>query len=572
MVGTGGDKKGRDRHGAERPVGAPLPRRSVLRGAAQLGAAALFGGAAGDALRRAEDPAELSRVDAAPARGGELTYGLRDEPDRLDPNLTTFRPSQVIFFQIFDTLVVRDERDKKFKPWLATSWQASPDGRVYTFRIRPGVRFHDGAPFDAAAVKFNFDRTHDPKLATRCSACALGYYDHADVIDSSTVAIYLKGPWAPFLDATSLYYRMVSPAAVQRYGDDDFGHHPVGTGPFRFVEWVPTNHVTLERFPDYNWAPSTMKHSGPAYLDRVTFRYLPEDGTRVSTLENGETQIIDYAPPQDFARLIETRRFDPSIGLPPGVPFNFAINITKAPTDELAVRQAMSYGIDRPTICKTVFGPFQPLKAFQPAYGMLTPQTWSYDRQAGRQYQHDPAKAKALLDNAGWKPGPSGIREKNGQPLTIVLGSWLHGVPELMQSQLREVGIDLKIQIAEGSMITLVNENQRKGASHMSPLPAPRSDPDAMSGILHSRNVGGGGFNFSFVKDPELDRLLDAQATEVDERKRAALLGQAQRLVMDRMYMLPVYEQDYVYLRAGRVHDLSFAIGSFPWLYDVSLA
>ena len=150
----------------------------------------------------------------SPQRGGTLVYALRDEPDRLDPNLSGLRPSQIVFFQIFDPLIVRDKRDKKFKPWLATSWSVSSDGKAYTFKLRDNVKFQDGTPFDATAVKYNFDRTHDPKLASRCGGCAIGFYDGTDVVDRLTVRIRLKQPWAPFLDAASLYYRMVSPAAV----------------------------------------------------------------------------------------------------------------------------------------------------------------------------------------------------------------------------------------------------------------------------------------------------------------------------------------------------------------------
>jgi peptide/nickel transport system substrate-binding protein len=126
----------------------------------------------------------LSYASAAPPpqSGGTLGYGLRDAPDRLDPNLTGFRPAQIIYFQLFDTLIVRDNRDKSFKPWLATSWTLSPDGLAYTFKLRPGIMFHDGTAFDSAAVKFNFDRTHDPKLASRLGGIALGFYDHADII------------------------------------------------------------------------------------------------------------------------------------------------------------------------------------------------------------------------------------------------------------------------------------------------------------------------------------------------------------------------------------------------------
>jgi peptide/nickel transport system substrate-binding protein len=504
-------------------------------------------------------------------KGGTLTYALRDEPDRLDPNLSGLRPSQIVFFQIFDPLVVRDKRDKKFKPWLASSWTVSSNGRVYTFKLRQGVKFHDGTPFNAAAVKFNFDRTHNPKLASRCGGCAVGFYDRAEVVDQQTVRVHLKRPWAPFLDAASLYYRMVSPAGVKQHGDQDFGRHPVGTGPFKFVEWVPNDHITLERFQEYNWAPSILKHNGAAYVDRVVFRMIPEDSTRVAALESGEVQVIDNAPAQDFERLTKDQRYQGLVGLVPGVPFDFAMNVARAPTNELAVRQALSLGIDREAIVKTVFGPFQGVGAFRPAYGLLTPYTYAFDKGADL-YRYDAARAKALLDGAGWKPGADGIRQKGGRRLVVPLGSWEHGVPEVMQAQLKSIGVELKLFIATGTAIQTVNENQRKGVTVMSPLPAPRSDPDIISALLHSRNVGGGGFNFSFVKDPELDRLLDAQAVEVNETKRAQILASVQRLVMRKAYMLAVYNWDNISLKQASVNDLEFdSIGFFPWLYDAWL-
>jgi peptide/nickel transport system substrate-binding protein len=501
-----------------------------------------------------------------PHRGGTLTYALASVPDRLDPNLTGNAQSQTVFFQIFDTLIVRDQRDKQFRPWLATDWSVSPDGRVFTLHLRSGVTFQDGTPFDAAAVKFNFDRTHNPKLATRCGNCAVGFYDHSEAVDARTVRIYLNRPWAPFLDALGLHYRMVSPAAVARYGDEDFGQHPVGTGPFRFVEWVPNDHITLERNDAYNWAPSIMKHRGPAYLDRVTFRILPEAATRVAALENGELQVIDDAPAQDFARLVQDPKFVAFIGNVPGVPFSYALNVTKSPTSELAVRRALNYGIDRPTIAKTVFGPYQRFGAYLPAYGELTQYTWGYDKGA-ELYHYDPVKAKRLLEEAGWKVGADGIREKGGQRLTVPLGAPDHGAPEVMQSELKQIGIDLQITVATWLVI---NGDQRKGLILLAPLPGARSDPDVMSHQLHSREIGS--FNFSFVHDPELDALLDAQVSQLNPAERLKTLSKGQRLIMDRAYMLPVYNYDEVALKAATVQDLAFdSVGRFPWMYDAWL-
>jgi peptide/nickel transport system substrate-binding protein len=507
---------------------------------------------------------------AAPSaqRGGTLSYGLYQSPDQLDPNLSPYRPSQIVFFQIFDTLIIRDKKDKSFKPHIASSWTISPDGRVYTFKLRPGVRFHDGTPVDAAAVKFNFDRTHDPKLATRIADVAVGFYDHAVVVDPLTVEIHLKGPWAPFLDAASLYYRLVSPAAVRKYGDAEFGTHPVGSGPFRFVEWVPNDHITLARNDAYTWSAPTANHPGPAYVDGVTFRIIPEDATRVAALENGEVQAIDTAPARDLERLARTGRFHALVGFAPGRPFSFAINVTKSPTDELPVRQALEYGINRAGIVNIVYGPYQKLGAYLPAYGDLTPYTWGYDKTAGI-YDFNPSKAKRLLDEAGWKPGPDGIRQKNGARLSIPLGDWDHGAPEVMQEQLRAIGIDLKVIIAPA---LVVNENQRKFVTLLSPLPAARTDPNTVS-RMHSRFVGGGGFNFAFVKNPDLDRLLDEQVAETNPAKRLALLSTIQHIIMEQAYFLPVYDYDNISLAAQNVHDLQFnELGFFPILHDAWLS
>ena len=139
-------------------------------------------------------PQMVAAQAVAPRAGGVLVYAIEGDPDRLDPNLSGLRTSQIVFFQIFEPLIVRDPADNTFKPWLAASWDVSADGKAYTFKLRRDVKFHDGTPFNAEAVKFNMDRTHDPALATRCGGCAVGFYEATDVIDPFTVRIRLKRP------------------------------------------------------------------------------------------------------------------------------------------------------------------------------------------------------------------------------------------------------------------------------------------------------------------------------------------------------------------------------------------
>jgi len=503
-----------------------------------------------------------------PRVGGTLVLATDEDADRLDPNLSGQRASTIVYTQIFEPLILRDPKDKAFKPWLATSWQASPDGKTYTFRLRQDVKFHDGTPFNAAAVKFNFDRTHNPALSTRCVGCALGFYDSAEVVDPFTVRVHLKSPWAPFLDALTTAYLMVSPTAVAKAGDRDFGRQPVGSGPFRFVEWIPNDRIVLERNPDYTWSPAVFTHRGKAYLDRVIYKVIPEPSSRVAALETGEVQLVRIVSSEDFQRLVKDARYAPVVGLLPGVPWTWAINTTKFPTSELAVRQALNLGIDREIIAKAVFRAFQAYGAFRPAYTLYSPVSWAYDKSA-EPYSFDRARASSLLDGAGWRAGPDGIREKAGQRLEIYLVSWEHGVPELMQAQLRRIGISLRVGILD----TLsVNAAQRRGESHMGAVPASRTDPDILSLLLHSRNVGGG-FNFSFVKDPELDRLLDQGAIETNLAQRRQFYVRAARLAMERAYMLPVHTRDNIGLASTRVQGLRFdAAGLFPMLHDVWLA
>jgi peptide/nickel transport system substrate-binding protein len=230
-------------HDERRLVSGNDARRSISRRRFLTTAAA----AAAGSVAAVRGVTARSVFAAAAQTGGTLVYAVDQPITKLDPNLDAHRTNEIVFYQIFDPLIVRDKRDNKFKPWLARSWDVSADGRAYTLHLRAGITFHDGTPFNAEAVKFNFDRVHNPALASQATPTAVGFYESTEVIDPLTARVHLKSPWGPFLDALSFSYRMVSPAGVQKVGDKDFGRHPVGSGPFRFVEWVENQQVVLER-------------------------------------------------------------------------------------------------------------------------------------------------------------------------------------------------------------------------------------------------------------------------------------------------------------------------------------
>ena len=187
--------------------------------------------------------------------GGKIMFAARQDIDTLDPHITNRAATRKILIQFTDTLTVINPKDGKVLPGLAESWEVARDGKSYTFKLRKNVKFHDGTPFDAAAVKFTFDRIQEPLGAPGVARAFLGPYDGADIVDASTVRVRLKQPYAPFLRMVGLSpLAPLSPTAVQKMGQD-FSRKPVGTGPFMVKEWVPKSHVTLVRNPDYAWPP-----------------------------------------------------------------------------------------------------------------------------------------------------------------------------------------------------------------------------------------------------------------------------------------------------------------------------
>jgi len=257
-------------------------RRAFLRTAgAWAGAAGLLASGAG------------RLADAAPGGGGTLVYGLGFDLDNtMDPQVTDFDSTIRVTLNICEPLVW-EPTPGRFVPGLAESWEVSPDAKTYTFRLRKGVKFHDGTPFTAEAVKFTMDRVVAPETKAGQSHDQLGPYDHTEVVDDHTAKIGMKQGYAPLLTNLNGYLGIVSPTAVKKMGLAEFARHPVGTGPFVFKEWVPKDHITLVRNPDYTWGSSFFKRRGPAALEQIVFKIIPEESVRTGTLKTGETQYID---------------------------------------------------------------------------------------------------------------------------------------------------------------------------------------------------------------------------------------------------------------------------------------
>ncbi len=529
-----------------------VSRRALVAGAMAVGAGVIAG--------RTLGPVRDARAQT-PVRGGELRFGLRTEPDNLDPAVTPWAVSHRVMMHVYDTLVWQDPGDLGFKPGLAESWQVSPDGLAYTFKLRRGARFHDGTPFNAAAVKFTFDRIADPETKSGFAATLLGPYAGADLIDEQTIRVRFKVASAGFLDgASQAFLGIVSPAAVRQQGKD-FGQRPVGTGPFIFKEWVRQDHITLERNPDYQWASPVFKHQGPAYLDRVVFKIIPEDGTRLATLENGETNFIETVPEQDLARLRGDSRFKLIVGAIPGLPIGVFLNAQREPTDVLEVRQAILYGLSRLDIIKTVY-----FGAYQPAHGPLARNTLAYNKKVETFYPFDRSRARDLLERAGWKAGAGGTRQKDGKPLRVefVSSEFFKGLVTVIQAQLRELGVQVEPKLlANPTRLATAS----RGEMNLANLGWVASNPAVLGHFFHSKNIGA--YNWPRYKDTRVDELLERAESTLDLEKRKQYYGEVQEVAMQQALWFPIYEQLNFCAARTELHDVRpDARGSYLWLYD----
>jgi len=500
--------------------------------------------------------------------GGSIVYGLTLTPSGIDPHIDASSELGIPLTSVYDPLVWLTP-EGEFVPGLAERWEVSDDGLTYTFHLRDDVTFHDGTPFNAEAVKFSLDRIADPETQSRKAAGMLGPYERTEIVDDTTVRVHFEEPYAPFLTSLStVYLAMVSPEAVAEWGDE-YQFHQVGTGPFIFEEYVPKDHLTLTRNPDYDWAPSFFDRQGPPALDEVVFRFYTDPATRVLALESGEADVMGEIPPRDAVRLDESDDYQLLTVPIPGQPLQFFLNTQRAPTDDARVRQALLYAIDRPAIVDTVFESYSP-----PAYGPLCRSTFAYDAGVEGKYAYDPEQAVALLEEAGWTDTDGdGIRDRNGEPLeleTILMGwGYIPEVGQMLQSQFGEIG--LGFQSRQTTFSNAMGE-VAAGDYHLVPFLFSSSDPDILRTTFHSSNVDGG-FNWSKVSDPQLDAWLEDGKGTMDDAARQEIYAQIQERVMAEAMILPV--RDYVNLNAAAAHVQGLRYdrqGWFPLLYGVSVA
>lgn len=535
--------------------------RRILPLAAFVAASALL-------LSACSAPAADTAAESDP--DGEVVWAIEGAnlaAGHMDPQISQLDVSGMVQRQVLDSLVFQ-EADGSFTPWLAEAWDVSEDGTTYTFQLRKDVTFHDGEPFDAAAVKANFDRIIDPDTVSAQAASMLGgeYYDGTEVLGEYEVAVSFTQPYAPFLQAASTaQLGFWSPKVIEEAGDQLKAGGPevnVGTGPFVLTEYTPDQELVYTRNDDYAWGPHG---EGAAGFETLRVEILPEASVRTGVVTSGEADLASNIPPSQVSELPEDVTVD-TIEYP-GLPYSLFLNEAYGVFADEKVRQAFARAIDVDAAVEEIY-----YGEFPRAWSVLSASTPGYDAEVEGTWAFDQDAANELLDEAGWtKRGDDGIRMKDGERLSAKWIAWTP-VPDdraalanAIQSDLAEVGFEVTRDELEPAQY---NEQYGPKTFDITDWGFSGVDPDLLRSHLHSEGFQ----NASQVKDAEVDELLTEGLSAQDQADRDAVYKQIQEWNATYTAIVPLYTPSLITASNATVDGLAFDLYGRPLFYDVTVA
>lgn len=429
----------------------------------------------------------------------ELTYATTSKVVGLSPIMTNDSVSSNVINQIYETLFVRNPKTMEIEPNLAKSYE-TPDKNTWIIHLRQGIKFSDGTPFNAEAVKYTFDKLRDPKTAAP-RASLLKAVSDVQVKDDSTVVIKTKQPYGPMLAALAhTNASIVSPTADKK---GDLMKHPVGTGPFELDQWVPGDHLTLKPNPHY-W-------KGAPKLKKVTFKVVPDVNTAISMLQTGQVQFIDSIPAEQWPRVQKMKGVDTikRAGTPV---YYMGFNMRKAPMNNLKFRQAVSYAINRQAYVNQLNG------LGVKSNSIIGPQVFGYDKSVEKDgYNYDPKKAKQMIDANGWK----------GTQLNMLVANTASymKMAQIVQAQLADVGLKVKINPMEWGAFLSASSKGKFDLTFLGWMNSTADGSELLYPNLSSDNIGSS--NRTGYNNPQFDKLVNESRFSVDQKVRKEKLKEA---------------------------------------------
>jgi peptide/nickel transport system substrate-binding protein len=470
-------------------------------------------------------------------------------PNSLDPRVGVDAQSERIDELMFDSLVRKDEHFN-LQPWVAEKWE-TPDSQTYVFHIRRAIRFHDGRPLTAHDVKWTLDSMRNGTLRTP-KGSTYQLVDKVETPDDFTLLVHLREPNATLLwNLSDGAFGIVPDRSGQ-----DFNSHPIGSGPFKFVRFDIDDQVIIARNDDY-WA----EH---ARLQRVRFAVVPDATTRALELRKGSADIATNALPLDTVAALKKEKDLRFLQGPGTILLYLTFNLQDPILKDVRVRHAIAYAIDREAILHYLFR-----DAGRLADSVLPPEHWAYNGNIAH-YPHDPVKANAILDSAGYARGKDGVRfhltMKTSDDQTARLQA------TVLQQQLRSAGIAVDIRSFEFNTFM---SDVVKGAFQMYSLRliGGNQDPDVFEGFFHSRSFPPKRYNRERYSNPEVDRLIDEGRRTLDQDKRKQIYGEIQRILADDLPFINFLYLDNVIVYSKRVNHLETnPSGNYDFLRKCELA
>jgi peptide/nickel transport system substrate-binding protein len=512
-------------------------------------------------------------VTATPPPGRQiLIVAIARAPVSIDPADHRSRESETVIRNMFDGLVTRDTRSGVHLELAeAMNWL---DDKTLEVKLRQGVKFHDGTEMTADDVVFTFDRIikenaiEYPQPHTSPRKGLIAPLESIEKKDDSTVVMHFSGPWPPAMQLL-VHQQIVPKAYLEKVGTEGFVKQPIGTGPFKFVSAKGMDEFVMARFDDYYGGAPDLKPVGPACVAQAIFRVIPEASTRVAALLAGEVDIIQEVP----AELADTLSQTPGIQVKTGPgtrPMWMELNVHQPPFDDVKVRQALNYAVDKQLIVDKIYGGRATVLP-----GVLSPLN-NFADPSLQPYTYDKDKALSLLAEAGWTDtNGDDILDKDGKPFSFVIDAQevMRPVAEAIAGQLRDVGIDASVRIWEYSVVLpmlLAGERQAYVGDWGDSAFDPVGHMEAKwHGYVEGQTYGRG--NFSTYNNPRVNELIKAGETEADEAKRHEIYNEAQQILHEEVPAVFLVLPEVIEASSTRVQNWEPAADSRVNLHDVCL-